>query len=138
MSIPLSGSFETAELPRIAGEPVTITVARHIRPGYEAAFLRWQSEVVSTVLEAPGCLGATVLHPGRDGGAVAWPKVKAAACKAIQSLGGTLSHHHATGRDHTPYLPGEIGELGIEALAGIKERLDPAGIMNPGKLIPAD
>ncbi len=69
MSIPLSGSFETAELPRIAGEPVTITVARHIRPGYEAAFLRWQSEVVNTVLEAPGCLGATVLHPGRDGGA---------------------------------------------------------------------
>ncbi|MBK8295202.1 MAG: hypothetical protein IPK93_10680 [Solirubrobacterales bacterium] len=76
-----------------------------------------------------------ISSPGRDGGAVAWPQVKVAACKAIQSLGGTLSHHHATGRDHTPYLSGEISELGVEALAGIKERLDPAGIMNPGKLV---
>lgn len=69
MSIALSGTFQTAELPRIAGEPVTITVARHVRPGWEAEFLRWQSEVVNAVLEAPGCLGATVLHPGIEGGA---------------------------------------------------------------------
>lgn len=69
MSVALSGTFETAELPRIAGQPVTITVARTIRPGWEAEFLRWQSDVVAAVLEAPGCLGATVLHPGADGGA---------------------------------------------------------------------
>lgn len=78
-----------------------------------------------------------ISSPGTSGGAAAWPLVKAAACAAIQSLGGTLSHHHATGRDHTPYLAGEIGDLGIEALAGVKERLDPAGIMNPGKLVPS-
>lgn len=76
-----------------------------------------------------------ISSPGRSGGAASWPPVKAAACNAIQKLGGTLSHHHATGRDHTPYLGDEIGELGIEALAGVKEKLDPAGIMNPGKLI---
>jgi len=34
-----------------------------------------------------------------------------------------------------PYLAGEIGDLGIEVLAAIKDTLDPAGILNPGKLI---
>ncbi len=29
-----------------------------------------------------------------------------------------------------------MGELGVEALRAVKERLDPAGIMNPGKLLP--
>jgi len=73
---------------------------------------------------------------GPDGGVANWPKVKPAACEAIQSAGGTLSHHHATGRDHAPWLGGEIGSTGIEALRTLKERFDPAGIMNPGKLIP--
>ena len=74
---------------------------------------------------------------GPDGGAANWPKVKRAACAAIQSAGGTLSHHHATGRDHAPWIEGEIGTSGIEALAALKERFDPSGIMNPGKLLDA-
>ncbi len=78
-----------------------------------------------------------ISSPGTAGGTASWPPIKKAACEAIQSHGGTLSHHHATRRDHTPYLEGEIGELGIDALAGLKERFDPAGIMNPGKLPPA-
>ncbi len=49
---------------------------------------------------------------------------------------GTITHHHAVGRDHAPYMTAEIGELGIDALRAVKERLDPAGIMNPGKLLP--
>ncbi len=49
---------------------------------------------------------------------------------------GTITHHHAVGRDHAPYMAAEVGELGIEALRAVKERLDPAGIMNPGKLLP--
>ncbi len=68
ISLPLSGTVPTDRLPVVAGEPVTITVARSVRPGLEAQFLRWQSEVVAAVLEAPGCLGATVLHPGPEGG----------------------------------------------------------------------
>ncbi|MDQ2622067.1 MAG: FAD-binding oxidoreductase [Actinomycetota bacterium] len=75
-----------------------------------------------------------ISSPGTAGGAVSWPVVKEAACRAIQGAGGTLSHHHATGRDHAPYVEGEIGSLGIEALRGLKERFDPAGIMNPGKV----
>lgn len=66
-----------------------------------------------------------------------WRAVKRAACEAIVASDGTITHHHAVGRDHAPYMKAEVGELGIEALRAVKERLDPAGIMNPGKLIPA-
>lgn len=67
-----------------------------------------------------------------------WRAVKSAACEAIVASGGTITHHHAVGRDHTPYMKAEVGELGIETLRAMKERLDPAGVMNPGKLIPTD
>jgi alkyldihydroxyacetonephosphate synthase len=63
-----------------------------------------------------------------------WREVKSAACEAIVACGGTITHHHAVGRDHAPYMAAEIGELGLEALRAVKERLDPVGVMNPGKL----
>jgi alkyldihydroxyacetonephosphate synthase len=65
-----------------------------------------------------------------------WAAVKRAACKAIVATGGTITHHHAVGRDHAPYMKDEVGETGLDVLRSIKERLDPMGIMNPGKLIP--
>ena len=68
MSLPLSGSFDTAQLPRIAADPVTVTVARRVTPGYEAQYLRWADQVVATLRTVHGCLGAGVLHPGPDGG----------------------------------------------------------------------
>ena len=64
-----------------------------------------------------------------------WRAAKTAASDAIVAGGGTITHHHAVGRDHAPWLPSEIGELGVEVLRAVKERLDPAGIMNPGKLL---
>jgi alkyldihydroxyacetonephosphate synthase len=65
-----------------------------------------------------------------------WRAAKTAACEAIVATGGTITHHHAVGRDHAPYMWAEVGELGVEALRAVKERLDPNGIMNPGKLLP--
>ncbi len=65
-----------------------------------------------------------------------WRAAKTAACDAIVTNGGTITHHHAIGRDHARWLPAEVGELGIEVLRAAKQRLDPAGIMNPGKLLP--
>ena len=65
-----------------------------------------------------------------------WRAAKTAACEAIVSMGGTITHHHAVGRDHAPYMPAEVGDVGLAALAAVKERLDPAGVMNPGKLLP--
>ena len=63
MSLPLSGPFDTGQLPKLAPDPVTVTVARTIAPGWEAEFLRWADEIVAAVREFPGCLGAAVLHP---------------------------------------------------------------------------
>ena len=65
-----------------------------------------------------------------------WRAVKTAACEAIVAAGATITHHHAVGTDHAPYMEAEVGGLGVEALRAIKDRLDPAGIMNPGKLLP--
>jgi alkyldihydroxyacetonephosphate synthase len=65
-----------------------------------------------------------------------WRAAKSAACDAIVANGGTITHHHAIGRDHAPWLAAEVGETAVDLLRGAKERLDPAGIMNPGKLLP--
>jgi alkyldihydroxyacetonephosphate synthase len=65
-----------------------------------------------------------------------WRAAKSAASEAIVGRGGTITHHHAVGRDHLPWMRAEIGELGVGILREIKELLDPAGIMNPGKLVP--
>ncbi len=65
-----------------------------------------------------------------------WRRAKTDACDAIVGAGGTITHHHAIGRDHARWLAAEDGALGIEALRAVKGRLDPAGIMNPGKLLP--
>lgn len=79
----------------------------------------------------------TFLAPSRSGAELEqWRAVKLAACEAIGDVGGTITHHHGVGRDHLPYMRREVGELGVETLRALKQRLDPAGIMNPGKLIP--
>jgi alkyldihydroxyacetonephosphate synthase len=65
-----------------------------------------------------------------------WAAVKRAACEAILAHGGTITHHHAVGRDHAPYMEAEVGRTGLEVLRAVKDRLDPTGIMNPGKLLP--
>jgi alkyldihydroxyacetonephosphate synthase len=65
-----------------------------------------------------------------------WRAAKTAASDAIVAHGGTITHHHAVGRDHAPWMRAEVGELGLELLRAAKERLDPRGIMNPGKLLP--
>jgi len=71
-----------------------------------------------------------------------WQRAKAAATDAIAArvpgtdLGrGTLSHHHAVGADHLPWMESEIGRVGAEVLAAAKRAVDPAGILNPGKLV---
>jgi alkyldihydroxyacetonephosphate synthase len=65
-----------------------------------------------------------------------WRTAKSAATDAIVAAGGTITHHHAVGRDHAPWLRAEVGEIGVGALRAVKAELDPAGIMNPGKLLP--
>jgi alkyldihydroxyacetonephosphate synthase len=78
----------------------------------------------------------TFISRARRGGEVEqWRQVKRAASEAIVASGGTITHHHAVGRDHAPYMEAEIGGTGLDVLDAVKQRLDPAGIMNPGKLL---
>ncbi len=68
--------------------------------------------------------------------AAQWQRAKRAASDAIVATGATITHHHAVGVDHLPWLTAEIGPLGVDVLRAVKSVLDPAGILNPGKLIP--
>jgi alkyldihydroxyacetonephosphate synthase len=80
----------------------------------------------------------TYIARARQGGELEqWQAVKRAASEAIVAARGTITHHHAVGRDHAPYMGAELGSTGVEVLQAIKQRLDPDGIMNPGKLIPS-
>lgn len=68
-----------------------------------------------------------------------WSAAKFAANQAIVAAGGTATHHHAVGTAHRDIVEhdlGGVGGVGIAALRAIKQRLDPAGILNPGKLLP--
>ena len=64
----LSGTFDTKELPKLAADPVTITVARTVLPGKEADFEAWAEAITGRLSEFPGSLGAGVLRPGVEGG----------------------------------------------------------------------
>jgi alkyldihydroxyacetonephosphate synthase len=65
-----------------------------------------------------------------------WHAAKRAATDAIVGAGGTITHHHAVGRDHAAWLEHEIGSSGVALLRAAKAELDPQGILNPGKLLP--
>jgi len=56
----------------------------------------------------------------------------------ILKLGGTLSHHHAVGVEHRPWVNQEISPVGLQALRALKKSLDPKHVLNPGKLLPND
>jgi alkyldihydroxyacetonephosphate synthase len=78
----------------------------------------------------------TVLAPARRGSELEqWDAVKAAASEAIAAAGGTITHHHAVGRDHRPWYDRQRPEPFAAALRAAKRELDPAAIMNPGVLI---
>ncbi len=78
----------------------------------------------------------TVLAPARRGEEVEqWSQIKRAASEAIIAGGGTITHHHAVGRDHRPWYDRQRPEPFAAALRGAKAAVDPAGIMNPGVLI---
>jgi alkyldihydroxyacetonephosphate synthase len=76
------------------------------------------------------------LSRGLEGEVAQWRAIKEAASKAISEQGGTISHHHGVGIDHAHWMPAEKGALGMGVLEAAKARLDPRGVMNPGKLVP--
>lgn len=91
---------------------------------------------ISHVYPTGASLYFTVVAAQRGDPIEQWRTAKTAASQAIMRTGGTITHHHAVGADHRPWMRDEIGDLGVEILRAVKATLDPAGILNPGKLIP--
>ncbi|WP_239393946.1 FAD-binding oxidoreductase [Frankia sp. CiP3] len=91
---------------------------------------------ISHVYPTGASLYFTVVCPQPDEPVARWGRVKAAATRAIVDGGGTVTHHHAVGTEHQPWLAAEIGDIGLAVLRSVKDTLDPAGILNPGILLP--
>jgi alkyldihydroxyacetonephosphate synthase len=90
---------------------------------------------VSHLYETGASLYFMFIAPQLAGGELAqWQAAKRAASDAIVRGGGTITHHHAIGRDHAPWMEREVGDGGVRALRALKAELDPRGIMNPAKL----
>jgi alkyldihydroxyacetonephosphate synthase len=78
----------------------------------------------------------TVLAPARRGEEeAAWGEIKRAAADAVLAAGGTITHHHAVGRDHRPFYERQRPEPFATALRAAKRALDPDGLLNPGVLV---
>jgi alkyldihydroxyacetonephosphate synthase len=78
----------------------------------------------------------TVLAPVRRGEELEqWAQIKRAASDAVIAAGGTITHHHAVGRDHRPWYDRQRPDPFATALRAAKAALDPAGALNPGVLI---
>jgi alkyldihydroxyacetonephosphate synthase len=78
----------------------------------------------------------TVLAPARRGDEVAqWDEIKAAVSETVIDAGGTITHHHAVGRDHRPWYDRQRPDPFADALRAAKRELDPNGVLNPGVLI---
>jgi alkyldihydroxyacetonephosphate synthase len=91
---------------------------------------------ISHVYATGASLYFTVVAGQRGNPIEQWRAAKTAACDAIVATGATITHHHAVGADHRPWMRDEVGDLGVQVLRAVKSTLDPAGILNPGKLIP--
>jgi alkyldihydroxyacetonephosphate synthase len=119
-------------------------------------FEELRAAVASAAEQALGAVGATgvlscrfthvypdgpapyfgVYASGRWGSTVAqWDDVKAAVSEAILAAGGTITHHHAVGRDHRRWYDRQRPDLVGQALGAAKQVLDPAGVLNPGVLV---
>jgi alkyldihydroxyacetonephosphate synthase len=78
----------------------------------------------------------TILAPARRGEEDSqWDEIKASVSEALIDAGGTITHHHAVGRDHRPWYDRQRPEPFAGALRAAKHALDPAGVLNPGVLI---
>jgi alkyldihydroxyacetonephosphate synthase len=91
---------------------------------------------ISHVYPSGASLYFTVGAAQLDDPVAQWNTAKTAASDAILAAGGSITHHHGVGIDHRDHYAREVGPLATEALLAVKATLDPAGILNPGVLLP--
>jgi len=126
----------------------TVTFWSRLRTVYDAVKGALESELgadgrpvlvlchISHVYETGASLYFTVATKQDTDPVAQWFTAKAAASDAMVGNGASITHHHAVGQDHKPWLAKEIGPVGVEMLRAVKERIDPTGVLNPGVLIP--
>jgi alkyldihydroxyacetonephosphate synthase len=117
---------------------------------FHAAVVRATEQAIRDATGRPGQVTCRFTHLYPDGPApyftfhalgdhgallAQWRAIKQAASDALIASGGTITHHHAVGREHRPWYDREVPKLFAEALRAAKRALDPAAIMNPGVLI---
>jgi alkyldihydroxyacetonephosphate synthase len=128
----------------------TATVWRNLVPLYKAA-----SQAIVEAIAADGSaawVGCHVSHTYRTGASLYFTfgaagrkgdelgqylRIKKAAEDAFLAHGGTLSHHHAVGAEHLPWLAADVSPTGLLAMQAVKRALDPTDIMTPGRLRPS-
>jgi len=128
----------------------TSTVWSNILPLYRATMEAIRAGVLESGV--PPWAGCHISHTYRCGASVYFTfgfmqqpgremeqylRVKRAAQQSFIDHGATLSHHHAVGTEHLPWLAADISPLGVRAVAAIKQGLDPGNHMNPGRLRPS-
>jgi alkyldihydroxyacetonephosphate synthase len=128
----------------------TSTVWSNIHPLYRATMEAIHAGILESGVPPWG--GCHISHTYRSGASVYFTfafkqqlgsemeqylKVKRAAQQSFMDHGATLSHHHAVGTEHLPWLAADISPLGVKAVAAIKHGLDPGNNMNPGRLQPS-
>lgn len=101
----------------------------------------------------PGYIGCHISHSYMDGASLYFTfaaqqiegkeleqyfRYKRLITETFVRNGGTLTHHHSVGYEHRDWMEREVSRPGLTLLRGLKNTLDPEGIMNPGKLIPFD
>ncbi len=91
---------------------------------------------ISHLYRSGASLYYTVAAAQLDDPVSQWRTAKAAASDAVLAAGGTITHHHGVGVDHRDWYARELGPLGVAVLRAVKQRVDPAGIMNPGVMVP--
>ena len=91
---------------------------------------------VSHVYDTGASLYFTVVGAQRGDAVAQWRAIKAKINDALVANKATITHHHAVGADHRDWMTAEVGTVGVAVLRAVKATLDPAGILNPGKLIP--
>lgn len=90
---------------------------------------------ISHVYPNAACMYFTVITPMLKGREVEqWNEIKELVTNTIMQHNGSVSHHHSVGADHQKWYKTYSNDLALEVLKSIKNKLDPKGIMNPGKL----
>jgi len=125
----------------------TSTVWSNLLPLYESSRRAIQSAIDAE--GTPGLVGCHISHSYHAGASLYFTfgfaakggdglrqylRIKKSAEDTFLENGATLSHHHAVGYEHLPWLERDISPAGLTAIEALKSGLDPLGVMNPGKL----